>query len=120
MFTACHPCSRPSATALTLRLLAADHDEMHGLPGAKATIAQRIVRAKRTLARARPLRGAAWSRARARLSSVLEVIYSSSTRLRSDRRRRLDATGAVRDALRLGRILAELVPQEPEVHASSR
>jgi RNA polymerase sigma factor (sigma-70 family) len=121
MLIACHPVlSREGRVALTLRLLG-------GLTGeeiARAflvpepTIAQRIVRAKRTLAEERvPFevpRGAALA---ARLSSVLEVIYlvfneGYSATAGEDWIR----PGLCEDALRLGRILAELLPNEAEVH----
>ncbi len=120
MLIACHPIlSREGRVALTLRLLG-------GLTGeeiARAflvpepTIAQRIVRAKRTLAEERvPFevpRGAALAE---RLSSVLEVIYlvfneGYSATAGEDWIR----PGLCEDALRLGRILAELVPNEAEV-----
>ena len=123
MFTACHPVlSTEARVALTLRLLGglstAEIARAFLVP--EATLAQRIVRAKRTLAEARvpfevpPPRGA--ERA-ARLSSVLEVLYLTFNEGYS-------ATAGddwVRpelcdDALRLGRILAELTPTEPEVH----
>ncbi|HYS22089.1 MAG TPA: RNA polymerase sigma factor [Gemmatimonadales bacterium] len=123
MFTACHPVlSTEARVALTLRLLGglstAEIARAFLVP--ETTIAQRIVRAKRTLAEARvpfevpPPRGA--ERA-ARLSSVLEVLYLTFNEGYS-------ATAGddwVRpelcdDALRLGRILAELTPTEPEVH----
>jgi RNA polymerase sigma factor (sigma-70 family) len=121
MLIACHPIlSREGRVALTLRLLG-------GLTGeeiARAflvpepTIAQRIVRAKRALAEERvPFevpRGAALA---ARLSSVLEVIYlvfneGYSATAGEDWIR----PGLCEDALRLGRILAELLPNEAEVH----
>src|SRR5213083_1385443 len=122
IFTACHPVLTTEArVALTLRLLGGlTTDEIgRAFLVPKATIAQRIVRAKRTLAAARvpfevPPPGAELA---ARLSSVLEVIYLifnegySATAGDDWMRPALCA-----DALRLGRILAELVPQEPEVH----
>src|SRR4029077_10111682 len=82
------------------------------------TVAQRIVRAKRTLAEARvPFEVPRAADRAARLSSVLEVIYlifnEGYTATAGDdwtRRALCD------EALRLGRILAELTPQEPEVH----
>src|SRR5207253_823575 len=84
----------------------------------KATIAQRIVRAKRTLAAARvPFEVPRGADLAARLSSVLEVIYlvfneGYAATAGDDWMR----PALCEDALRLGRILAELVPQEPEVH----
>ena len=121
MFTACHPVlSTEARTALTLRLLGGlTTDEIaRAFLVPKATIAQRIVRAKRTLAAARvPFEVPRRPELAARLSSVLEVIYLvfnegySATAGDDWMRPALCA-----DALRLGRILAELVPQEPEVH----
>ena len=82
------------------------------------TVAQRIVRAKRTLAEARvPFEVPRGAELAARLSSVLEVIYlifnEGYTATAGDDWMR---PALCEDALRLGRILAELVPQEPEVH----
>jgi len=121
MFIACHPVlSREARVALTLRLLGglttAEIAQPFLVP--EATIAQRIVRAKRTLAAARvPFEVPSAEERRARLSSILEVIYlifnegyaatAGSAWIRTD---------LCADALRLGRMLAELVPQEPEVH----
>jgi predicted RNA polymerase sigma factor len=84
----------------------------------EATVAQRIVRAKRTLAEARvPFEVPRADALAARLSSVLEVIYlvfneGYSATAGDDWTR----PGLCEDALRLGRILAELAPGEPEVH----
>ncbi|MGB2715722.1 MAG: RNA polymerase sigma factor [Vicinamibacterales bacterium] len=121
IFVACHPVlSTESRAALTLRLLGGlTTDEIaRAFLTAEPTIAQRIVRAKRTLAKERvrfevphgPDRGA-------RLSSVLEVIYlifneGYSATAGDDWMR----PGLCEDALRMGRILAELAPEEPEVH----
>ena len=121
MFTACHPVlSTEARTALTLRLLGGlTTDEIaRAFLVPKATIAQRIVRAKRTLAAARvPFEVPRGAELAARLSSVLEVIYLAfnegySATAGDDWMR----PALCEDALRLGRILAELVPQEPEVH----
>jgi len=121
MFTACHPVLATEArTALTLRLARRpDHRrDRTGLPGAKATIAQRHRAAKRTLAAARvPFEVPRGAELAARLSSVLEVIYlvfneGYAATAGDDWMR----PALCEDALRLGRILAELVPQEPEVH----
>jgi RNA polymerase sigma factor (sigma-70 family) len=121
MFTACHPVlSTEARTALTLRLLGGlTTDEIaRAFLVPKATIAQRIVRAKRTLAAARvPFEVPRGAELTARLSSVLEVIYlvfneGYSATAGDDWMR----PALCEDALRLGRILAELVPQEPEVH----
>jgi RNA polymerase sigma factor (sigma-70 family) len=121
IFTACHPVlSTEARVALTLRLLGGLTTEeiARAFLVPEATVAQRIVRAKRTLAEARVLfevpRGA--ERA-ARLSSVLEVIYlifneGYSATAGGDWMR----PALCEDALRLGRILAEIVPNEPEVH----
>src|SRR2546425_1195842 len=121
IFTACHPVLPTEArVALTLRLLGGlTTDEIaRAFLVSKATIQQRIVRAKRTLAAARvPFdvpRGAELS---ARLASVLEVIYLvfnegySATAGEDWVRPEL-----CEDALRLGRILVGLAPREPEVH----
>src|SRR5205807_3460921 len=84
----------------------------------EATVAQRIVRAKRTLAEARvPFEVPRGAELDARLSSVLEVIYlvfneGYSATAGDDWMR----PALCEDALRLGRILAQLVPTEPEVH----
>ena len=121
IFISCHPVlSREARLALTLRLLGGlTTDEIaRAFLVPEATVAQRIVRAKRTLAEARvPFevpRGADFD---ARLASVLEVIYLifnegySATSGDDWVRPELCA-----DALRLGRVLAELVPDQPEVH----
>lgn len=121
MFTACHPVLTTEArTALTLRLLGGlTTDEIaRGFLLPEPTIAQRIVRAKRALAEAgvefEAPRGAELA---ARLASVLEVIYLvfnegySATTGEDWMRPQL-----CEEALRLGRILAELAPLEPEVH----
>jgi RNA polymerase sigma-70 factor (ECF subfamily) len=121
VFTACHPVlSTEARVALTLRLLGGlTTDEIaRAFLIPEATVAQRIVRAKRTLAEARvPFevpRGAARA---ARLSSVLEVLYlvfneGYSATAGDDWIR----PALCEDALRLGRILAQLAPAEPEVH----
>ena len=121
IFIACHPVlSTEARVALTLRLLGGlTTDEIaRAFLVPEATIAQRIVRAKRTLAEAHvPFevpRGAEFT---ARLSSVLQVIYlvfneGYSATAGDDWLR----PALCEDALRLGRILAELVPDEPEVH----
>ncbi len=121
MFTACHPVlSREARVALTLRLLGGLTTEeiARAFLVPEATIAQRIVRAKRTLAEKRvPFEVPRGEELAARLSSVLEVLYLVFNEGYS-------ATGGeewlrpalCEDALRLGRILAELAPGEPEVH----
>jgi RNA polymerase sigma factor (sigma-70 family) len=121
VFISCHPVlSTEARVALTLRLLGGlTTDEIaRAFLVPEPTVAQRIVRAKRTLAEARvPFevpRGAEFT---ARLSSVLQVIYlvfneGYSATAGDDWLR----PALCEDALRLGRILAGLVPQEPEVH----
>lgn len=121
IFTACHPVLTTEArVALTLRLLGglATDEIARAFLVPKATIAQRIVRAKRTLAAARvPFEVPRGPELAARLSSVLEVIYlifneGYSATAGDDWMR----PALCEDALRLGRILAGLAPQEPEVH----
>ncbi|HKO66556.1 MAG TPA: sigma-70 family RNA polymerase sigma factor, partial [Burkholderiaceae bacterium] len=122
VFTACHPIlSEEARVALTLRLIGGlTTDEIARaflLP--EPTIAQRIVRAKRTLSAARvPFEIPHANELEARLSSVLEVIYlifneGYSATAGSDWMR----PQLAEEALRLGRIVAELMPVEPEVHA---
>ena len=121
IFTACHPVLATEArVALTLRLLGGLSTEeiARAFLVPKATIAQRIVRAKRTLAAARvPFEVPRGAELVARLTSVLEVIYlvfneGYSATAGDDWVR----PALCEDALRLGRILAGLAPQEPEVH----
>jgi RNA polymerase sigma factor (sigma-70 family) len=121
MFTACHPVlSQEARVALTLRLLGGLTTDEVGraflIP--EATAAQRIVRAKRTLTEAKvPFEIPRGPERAARLSSVLEVIYlifneGYSATAGDDWLR----PTLCEEALRLGRVLAELTPQEPEVH----
>jgi len=121
VFTACHPVlSTEARVALTLRLLGGLTTEeiARAYLVSEPTIAQRIVRAKRTLAEKRiPFEVPRGNELAARLSSVLEVIYlvfneGYSATAGDDWMR----PALCEDALRLGRILAELVPEEPEVH----
>jgi RNA polymerase sigma factor (sigma-70 family) len=121
VFTACHPVlSTEARVALTLRLLGGlTTDEIaRAFLVPEATVAQRIVRAKRTLAAARvPFEVPSGSELPPRLGSVLEVIYlvfneGYSATAGADWMR----PALCEDALRLGRILAELAPLEPEVH----
>ncbi|HEX2052854.1 MAG TPA: RNA polymerase sigma factor [Actinomycetota bacterium] len=121
MFVACHPVlSTEARVALTLRLLGGlttgEIARAYLVP--EATVAQRIVRAKRTLAEAGvPFEVPVGEELAGRLSSVLEVVYlifnegysatAGADWIRPD---------LCADALRLGRILAELAPDEPEVH----
>jgi RNA polymerase sigma-70 factor, ECF subfamily len=121
VFTACHPVlSTEARVALTLRLLGGLTTEeiARAFLVSEPTVAQRIVRAKRTLAEGRvPFEVPRGPELAARLSSVLEVIYlvfnEGYTATAGDDWMR---PALCEDALRLGRILAELVPQEPEVH----
>jgi RNA polymerase sigma factor (sigma-70 family) len=121
MFTACHPVlSQEARVALTLRLLGGLTTDEVGraflIP--EATAAQRIVRAKRTLTEAKvPFEIPRGPERVTRLSSVLEVIYlifneGYSATAGDDWLR----PTLCEEALRLGRVLAELTPQEPEVH----
>lgn len=121
VFIACHPVlSTEARVALTLRLLGGlTTDEIaRAFLTPEPTIAQRIVRAKRTLAEARvAFEEPVASELDERLASVLQVIYlifneGYSATAGDDWLR----PGLCDDALRLGRVLAELMPREPEVH----
>ena len=121
VFIACHPVLATDArVALTLRLLGglATDEIARAFLVPEPTIAQRIVRAKRTLADAHvPFEVPRGDEFTARLSSVLQVIYlvfneGYSATAGDDWMR----PALCEDALRLGRILAGLVPSEPEVH----
>jgi len=121
IFTSCHPVlSTEARVALTLRLLGGlTTDEIaRAFLVSEPTIAQRIVRAKRTLAEKRvPFEVPRGAELGPRLSSVLEVIYlifneGYAATAGDDLMRPV----LCEDALRLGRILAELAPEEPEVH----
>ena len=121
VFISCHPVlSTEARVALTLRLLGGlTTDEIaRAFLVPEPTIAQRIVRAKRTLAEKRvPFEVPRGAELAARLSSVLEVIYlvfneGYSATAGDDWMR----PALCEDALRLGRVLAELAPREPEVH----
>src|SRR5258708_18101081 len=121
VFISCHPVlSKEARVALTLRLLGGlTTDEIaRAFLAPEPTIAQRIVRAKRTLAEAHiPFELPPAAERKERLSSVLEVVYLIFNEGYS-------ATGGddwtrpelCQDALRLGRILVGLTPGEPEVH----
>src|SRR6184192_4097409 len=121
VFISCHPVlSTEARVALTLRLLGGltTPEIARAFLVPEPTVAQRIVRAKRTLAEARvPFEVPRGPDLAARLASVLEVIYLvfnegySATAGANWLRPAL-----CEDALRLGRILAELAPNEPEVH----
>ncbi|TWI66582.1 RNA polymerase ECF family sigma subunit [Pseudoduganella lurida] len=121
VFIACHPVlPTEGRVALTLRLLGGLTTEeiARAFLVAEATVAQRIVRAKRTLAEARvPFEVPAGHELVQRLSSVLQVIYlvyneGYAASAGADWMR----PALSDEALRLGRILAELLPREPEVH----
>jgi RNA polymerase sigma factor (sigma-70 family) len=121
VFVSCHPVlSTEARTALTLRLLGGlTTDEIaRAFLVPEPTIAQRIVRAKRTLAKERvPFEVPRGAELAARLSSVLEVLYlifneGYSATAGDDWMR----PTLCEEALRLGRVLAELAPREPEVH----
>lgn len=121
IFMCCHPVLSPEArVALTLRLVGGLTTEeiARAFLVPVPTLAQRIVRAKRTLREARvPFEMPPDSELGERLASVLSVVYlvfnegyaatAGSTWIRPE---------LCRDALRLGRVLAELAPREPEVH----
>jgi len=121
MFISCHPVlSTEARVALTLRLLGGlTTDEIaHAFLSSEPTIAQRIVRAKRTLAEKQvPFEVPRGTELQARLASVLEVIYlvfneGYAATAGDDWLRPV----LCEEALRLGRVLAGLAPQEPEVH----
>jgi len=121
MFICCHPLLSPAArVALTLRLLGglSTAEIARAFLAPEQTVAQRLVRAKRTLRDAKvPFEVPSGSALRARLPSVLEVIYlvfnegyvasSGEDWIRP---------ALCEEALRLGRVLAELLPGEPEAH----
>src|ERR1700745_1450220 len=121
VFTCCHPVlSSESRVALTLRLLGGLTTEeiARAFLASEPTMAQRIVRAKRTLADEKvPFEVPRGAELAARLASVLEVVYlifneGYSATAGEDWVR----PALCEDALRLGRIIAELMPHEPEVH----
>jgi RNA polymerase sigma factor (sigma-70 family) len=121
IFTACHPVlSKEARVALTLRLLGGleTSEIARAFLVPESTVAQRIVRAKRTLSDAHvPFEIPRGSELEARLQSVLEVIYlifneGYAATAGDDWMR----PALCEDALRLGRVLAELAPSEAEVH----
>jgi RNA polymerase sigma factor (sigma-70 family) len=121
VFVSCHPVLPTEArVALTLRLLGGltTQEIARAFLVPEPTVAQRIVRAKRTLTEARvPFEVPRGPDLAARVSSVLEVIYlifneGYSATAGDDWTR----PALCEDALRLGRVLGELAPQEPEVH----
>jgi RNA polymerase sigma factor (sigma-70 family) len=121
VFTCCHPVlSTEARIALTLRLLGGltTPEIARAFLVSEATVAQRIVRAKRTLAEAHvPFEVPSGDELAPRLSSVLEAIYlvfnEGYSATAGDDWTRQDLCD---EALRLGRVLAELAPREPEVH----
>jgi RNA polymerase sigma factor (sigma-70 family) len=121
LFATCHPMlSAQARAALTLRLFGGltTPEIARAFLVSEATIAQRVVRAKRTLAEARvPLEVPTGAELGPRLASVLEVIYlifneGYSATAGEDWMR----PALCEDALRVGRILAELLPTEAEIH----
>jgi len=121
IFTCCHPLlSREARVALTLRLLGGltTAEIARAFLAGESTVAQRLVRAKKTLREARvPFEVPRGAELDERLPSVLEVIYlvfneGYAASAGEDWVR----TDLCEEALRLGRILAELEPKEPEVH----
>ncbi len=120
IFTACHPVlSTEARIALTLRLIGAltTAEIARAFLVSEATVAQRIVRAKRTLAAARvPIEVPGEAERAERLESVLEVVYAifneGYAASAGDDWMRAEL---MEDALRLGRILVGLAPREPEV-----
>ncbi len=121
LFVACHPVlPMPSRVALTLRMLGGltTTEIARAYLVAEPTIAQRIVRAKKAIANAGvPFEVPAGAERNERLAAVLEVIYliyneGYSATAGEDWMR----PALCYDALRLGRVLAELMPDEPEVH----
>ncbi|WP_457410362.1 RNA polymerase sigma factor [Streptomyces sp. TE12347] len=121
IFTSCHPVLATEARiALTLRLMGGltTQEIARAFLASEATVAQRIVRAKRALAKAGvPFEVPYGADREARLSSVLEVIYlvfneGYSATAGDD----LVRPALCEDALRLARVLAALMPEEPEAH----
>ena len=121
MFTACHPVlSVDARVALTLRMLGGltTGEIARAFLVPEATLAQRIVRAKRTLSEARvPFEVPRGEELNRRLESVLEVVYL----IFNEGYSATEGDDWIRpvlceDAMRLGRILAALAPDEPEVH----
>lgn len=121
MFIACHPIlSRDARLALTLKLVGglSTHEIARAFLAPEPTIAQRIVRAKRTLGQAGiPFELPPAGELAARLGSVLEVVYlvfneGYTATAGADWMR----PALIEEALRLGRMLAALAPREPEAH----
>jgi len=121
IFMTCHPVlSRDARVALTLRLLGglSTPEIARAFLVSEGTVAQRIVRAKRTLSEARvPFEVPGRSELPERLSAVLEVIYLVFNEgYSATAGEHWTRPALCEDALRLGRILAALMPDEPEVH----
>jgi RNA polymerase sigma-70 factor (ECF subfamily) len=121
IFTACHPVlSLEARVALILRLLCGltTREIARAYLTSPSAVAQRIVRAKRTLSAARvPFAVPGREELRGRLASVLEVIYLIFNEgYSATAGERLIRSELIEEALRLGRVLAELLPREPEVH----
>src|SRR4029450_3215217 len=121
VFIACHPVlPTEGRVALTLRLLGGltTPEIARAFLVSEPTVAQRIVRAKRTLARSRvPFEVPHGAERRSRLASVLEVLYlifneGYAATAGDDWMR----PALCEEAMRLGRIVAGLAPEEPEVH----
>ena len=121
IFTACHPVlSTDARVALTLRLLCGltTKEIARAYLVSEPTVAQRLVRAKRTLSAARvPFEVPGRGELRERLTSVLEVVYLIFNEgYYATAGERVIRPELVEEALRLGRVLAELLPGEAEVH----
>ena len=121
IFTACHPVlSTDGRVALTLRLLCGltTREIARAYLASETTVAQRIVRGKRTLSAARvPFEIPGRGELRERLASVLEVVYLIFNEgYSATAGTELMRPALMEEALRLGRILAELLPREAEVH----
>ena len=121
IFTACHPVLATDArVALTLRLLCGltTREVARAYLASESAVAQRIVRAKRTLSAARvPFAVPARGELGERVASVLEVVYLIFNEgYYPTAGERLIRPELIEEALRLGRVLAELLPREAEVH----
>ena len=121
IFTTCHPVLSPDArVALTLRLLCGltTREIARAYLASESAVAQRIVRAKRTLSAAHvPFVVPGRDEQRERLASVLEVIFLIFNEgYMATAGERFIRPELMEEALRLGRILAELLPREAEVH----
>jgi RNA polymerase sigma factor (sigma-70 family) len=121
IFTACHPVLATEArVALTLRLVGSltTAEIARAFLAKESTVAQRIVRAKRTLAEAKvPIEVPSGAELEERLTSVLEVIYAIFNEgYAASAGEELIRADLCEEAMRLGRILAGLAPREPEAH----